>query len=1301
MPTAGVVYVDVRGDTVKFSSDIDAAARKAERSLAGITARGARSVLNDLGGVATAAARGVALVGGAAIAASTDFNKSMSGVAAVAGATAAEMDLLRQAAIDAGAATAFGASDAAVAQAELVKAGVSVADVLGGALSGSLDLAAAGQLELGNAAEISAQAMNIFGLAGDDVAHIADVMAAGANKSAADVKGLGDALRQGGLVAAQVGLDLEDTVGVLSLFSDNALVGSDAGTSLKTMLQRLAPQSKEAEKAMAAVGLEFFNAQGEFVGIEEAAQRLQDSLSGLSEEQRLTEMTTIFGADAIRAANLLYQSGADGVREYVDAVDDQGAAQRMAAEQLNNLAGDVEEFSGSAETALISLGNVMDPVLRSLTQGGTDTLNVFNDFAASDAFGAIEDNVTNLGAIGAEAFEEMADAFTDMLGGITASDVNEFFYRAAAGAEELAESMEGLGGLAAGVGAALASMGARSVLGPFAAIVPHIGLVTGAISGLLLGSEQGRDALADLGEAVTSAGVDALPSLTAALQSVAPPLTELLVSGIELAAVVLPDIITAAAGVAEVAGPTLGAALGAAADVIGIVADNADYAVPALAGLATVIAGMKLNAFITAAGGVAVAIKTIGTSAATAAGTGGLASLATFLTGPFGIAALGAGLVVGGLTKHFLDNRREAAEAQAAAEGYASAIDEAGSVAEGARTHFADMLSDAGAEGEGWATDLLETMEGLGVSVDDVSESLAAGGDEAQGMIDALKRQSAEAAFTSDEYSNLADAQKAYDEMLQLTGSDALENADAISKLGIELGLAESASNDFENSLEDQVEAIAEGARQQKLMEDVMRSARSETDRMADALDGLTAAQDRNAGKEKSLNDARAEAATAMRRFNETNLAAKGSMDLNTEAGLANFEAVRKMLAANKEFALAQLAVDGNSENASRALSGLNQVVRNLADEGKASEEQVNSLLVELGLLDEADIEATIKDQEITDATERAEELKDRLDTIDDAETRAELETLLRDGDLTELERRLDRLQGSTVRVNVIPVVGTAVTGGGVGGSAVASELRGIGRADGGIRSMADQAAQIAPGGADFVWWAEEETHGEAFIPFAPSKRDKSVKIWQEAGKHLGVMPMADGGISAAQELRNQQTRNQLEFVVDLAVERGDLAFFEKLAAGSVAWSDDWVRWLEQINTIRERAHEQRKAQEAEQKQNMIEYKAARVEGQEAIAFFEEQRKQFTPWTNEWVKWTERIEKEEKALADERKRAAEELKKEKQRQREERARAEAEIRNAREDAPTITIENMNVSKGVSLAEQIRTAQILAEPVPVA
>lgn len=302
------------------------------------------------------------------------FDKALSNLNAVSSATTEEMGQLRQAALDAGAATVFSARQSAEAEAELARAGVSTRDILRGGLRGALDLAAAGQLQLNEAAITTAQGLNIFQLKGNQATRVADTLAAGANKSAADVHQLGEAMRMGGLVGRQMGLSLEDTVGTLALFADNALIGSDGGTSFKVMLQRLVPQTKEAAAMQRHLGLSFFDSRGEFIGVEKLAGVLQTRLSGLSQQQRLAAFTTLFGADAIRSANILYTVGAKGVRDYVDAVTDQGAAQRMAAEQLDNLAGDLEQLKGSIETALIQGGSKATGVLRGMAQAANDVV---------------------------------------------------------------------------------------------------------------------------------------------------------------------------------------------------------------------------------------------------------------------------------------------------------------------------------------------------------------------------------------------------------------------------------------------------------------------------------------------------------------------------------------------------------------------------------------------------------------------------------------------------------------------------------------------------------------------------------------------------------------------------------------------------------------------------------------------------------------------------------------------------------------------------------------------------------------
>lgn len=328
-----------------------------------------------------AAGAGLAMIGIAAFAvkAAYDFDKQMSEVQAVSNATATQFESLRDAAIEAGKATQFSATDAAKAEAELAKAGVSTSDILHGALSGSLSLAAAGQMDLADAATISAQAMNIFGLKGSAVTHIADVLASAANASAADMQGLGDSLKQGGLIANQTGLSLEDTVGVLAAFADHALIGSDAGTSLKSMLQALQAPSKITAALMEQLGINAYDTSGKFIGITALAQNLQDKLKGLTQEQRDNALAQIFGSDATRSATILYNLGAKGVQNYIDKVDVAGTASKTAAQKMNNLSGDVEQLKGSFETLAIESGGGVTSGLRKMTESANAVVGAVID----------------------------------------------------------------------------------------------------------------------------------------------------------------------------------------------------------------------------------------------------------------------------------------------------------------------------------------------------------------------------------------------------------------------------------------------------------------------------------------------------------------------------------------------------------------------------------------------------------------------------------------------------------------------------------------------------------------------------------------------------------------------------------------------------------------------------------------------------------------------------------------------------------------------------------------------------------
>ncbi len=320
----------------------------------------------------------IAAIGvGLAVKRFADFDQAMSNVQAATQESTANMEQLRAAAIAAGGETVFTAVEAANAIEELGKAGLSTTQILEGGLGAALSLAAAGQLEVARAAEITAITIKQFGLNGAQAVTVSDLLAAGAGKAAGDVEDLAQALNQAALVASQTGLSVEETTGVLAAFASAGLLGSDAGTSFRSMLQRLTPQSAEAQRELDRLGISAYDAQGSFIGAAAFAGELQGGLKGLTDQQRNASLAIIFGSDAVRAASVFYEQCQAGIQGWIEATNDSGYAARVAADRLNNLNGDLEKLQGSFESAVIKSGSGANDVLRSLVQTATFLVDGF------------------------------------------------------------------------------------------------------------------------------------------------------------------------------------------------------------------------------------------------------------------------------------------------------------------------------------------------------------------------------------------------------------------------------------------------------------------------------------------------------------------------------------------------------------------------------------------------------------------------------------------------------------------------------------------------------------------------------------------------------------------------------------------------------------------------------------------------------------------------------------------------------------------------------------------------------------
>ena len=360
------ITVRLLADTSNFTAGMAKVSGESQKAATTMEAAGGKTKLITTG-VAAAGVAATAL-GVAAIKMAADFDASMSTVQANTGASADEMAQLRQAAIDAGADTVYSATESADAINELGKAGLSTSDILSGGLSGALNLAASDGMAVGDAAELMATTLKQFNMTGAESTQVADALAAGAGKSVGSAHDLGLALNQAGMVSHSFGISMQETAGTLAAFAQSGMIGSDAGTSLKTMLISLANPSTKASNLMQELGINAYDAQGKFIGLSGLAGVLKDKLSGLSQEQRNQALATIFGTDAIRAANVLYEQGAEGIDDWTDAVSESGFAAQQAAARNNNLKGDIENLSGSFESLMISLGEGGQGPLRSLVQ---------------------------------------------------------------------------------------------------------------------------------------------------------------------------------------------------------------------------------------------------------------------------------------------------------------------------------------------------------------------------------------------------------------------------------------------------------------------------------------------------------------------------------------------------------------------------------------------------------------------------------------------------------------------------------------------------------------------------------------------------------------------------------------------------------------------------------------------------------------------------------------------------------------------------------------------------------------------
>jgi TP901 family phage tail tape measure protein len=406
----GTLKFDTSIDSKGFQSGIDGIGSIAEK---GLKATGA-----ILAGTATA----IGAIGAASVKVGSDFEASMSKVAAISGATGDDLKALTDKAKEMGATTKFSASESADALQYMAMAGWKTEDMLNG-LEGIMNLAAASGEDLATTSDIVTDALTAFGLSAEDSTHFADVLAQASSNANTNVGMMGETFKYVAPVAGALGYTAEDTALAIGLMANSGIKASQAGTSLRSIMSRMAKPTKEVQGAMDKLGVSLTDSNGNMKSLNEVMGDLRNGFAGLSEAEAAEMAAALGGQEAMSGLLAIVNASDDDFDKLSDAIYScDGAAKRMADTMNDNLQGQITILKSGLEGLGISLYENMEAPLKEVVKEAQNMVQQLQDAFNN---GGLDEVVSTVGDIFAQIVEKAASAAPDLID--VASDMIQSF----------------------------------------------------------------------------------------------------------------------------------------------------------------------------------------------------------------------------------------------------------------------------------------------------------------------------------------------------------------------------------------------------------------------------------------------------------------------------------------------------------------------------------------------------------------------------------------------------------------------------------------------------------------------------------------------------------------------------------------------------------------------------------------------------------------------------------------------------------------------------------------------------------
>ena len=300
------------------------------------------------------------------------FEAGMSEVQAISGASGKDLERLSNKAKEMGATTKFSATESATALKYMAMAGWKTDQMVSG-LAGVMNLAAASGEDLGTVSDIVTDSMTAFGLKASESGHFADVLAKASSSSNTNVGLMGETFKYVAPLAGSMGYSIEDTATAIGLMANAGIKGSQAGTSLRSILTRLVKPPKDAAAALSELGVSTTNADGSMKPLRQTMSELREKFSGLTESQKSQYASSIAGQEAMSGLLAIVSASDSDFNKLQKAIDNSsGAAKKQTDIMNNNLQGALYELGSAAEAVGIGIyEDIKGPLTKAVKVGTT------------------------------------------------------------------------------------------------------------------------------------------------------------------------------------------------------------------------------------------------------------------------------------------------------------------------------------------------------------------------------------------------------------------------------------------------------------------------------------------------------------------------------------------------------------------------------------------------------------------------------------------------------------------------------------------------------------------------------------------------------------------------------------------------------------------------------------------------------------------------------------------------------------------------------------------------------------------